>query len=136
MFICLKCGKKLKTLHERVYGDRPHYVPAGYHCETCRIYYDVKTNKTSQAVYGAAKVKKVLGGLPAKEVESAIEQQNAYENHHMRSLHRPYAISSESECENESGDFSQNPVVVHETRWTGWDLNPRPCACEAHILPD
>jgi len=25
---------------------------------------------------------------------------------------------------------------VHETRWTGWDLNPRPCACEAHILPD
>jgi hypothetical protein len=19
--------------------------------------------------------------------------------------------------------------------WTGWDLNPRPCTCEAHILP-
>ncbi len=72
MFTCLKCGRKLKTLHERVYGDRPHYVPVGYHCETCRIYYDAKSKKTSQAVYGVSSIPKVAKHNTPKNEQGGI----------------------------------------------------------------
>ena len=106
MFTCPKCGKKLKTLHERVYGEKPHYQPAGYHCKTCRIYYDTEKH-ASKAVYGVAR-KNELGGLPAENSE--IER--------MRSLHKPHSILSKNECENSNTPTIVSEPLVHEV--SGW----------------
>ena len=129
MFTCLKCGRKLKTLHIRVYGDKNHYEPSGYHCETCRIYYDVKTNNASKAVYGVAKSKNNLGGLTAGE--NAFETE---EPERMRSMHKPNAYRTQNACENGNAPIVDFEETAHERARAQRDSNPRPTASQAAIL--
>ena len=132
MFSCPKCGRKLKTLHERVYGEKPHYEPAGYHCQTCRIFYDGATKQPSKAVYEVAKQKNQLGGLVANEKPLEI------------TVHKAHAVAAQNACESEQErmrSFSP-PVATHavsaenerENTWMGRDLNSRPPVCETGIL--
>ena len=107
MFECKKCGKKLKTLHERVYGEKPHYVPSGYHCKACRIYYDAETNQASKAVYGVAR-KNELGGLPAEI--SCTER--------MRTLHEPFIPAAQTAYENTKPHADVSEPLAHEK--SGW----------------
>ena len=136
MFTCLKCGRKLKTLHVRVYGDKNHYEPSGYHCETCRIYYDAKTKSASKAVYGVAQTQAVLANRK-NDISGLAALENAYENaetERMRTVHEPNAFLSRSACENEIGSVSlQNSELMRE--WGRPDSNQRPPAPEAGILP-
>jgi hypothetical protein len=67
MFDCKKCGKKVKTSYERVFGEKPTFEPVGFYCHTCGIFYDAKTKKASKVVYGVAK--NDVGGLPAIETK-------------------------------------------------------------------
>ena len=101
MFTCPKCGQKLKTLHERVYGERPHYVPSGYHCETCRIYYDAGTKLKSKAVYGATRTS------TNNEVREPELLAGPEDTRRMRSLQTTNAIAAQNECENESAEIMQ-----------------------------
>ena len=126
MFTCLKCGRKLKTLHVRVYGDKNHYEPAGYHCETCRIYYDAKTNSASKAVYGVAKLKNAESGLV-----TAFETE---EPERMRSMHKPNAYLAQNACKNGYAPKDDFEEIMHEIQRAQRDSNPRPTASQAAIL--
>lgn len=106
LFDCLKCGRKLKTLHKRVYNfDKAHYEPRGYHCETCRIYYDAKSKQASKAVYGVAPKNELVA-------QSAID--NAYENDRIRSLHETHANAAQNECETMNAPILSAKDQVHE----------------------
>ncbi len=80
---CKKCGRKIKTLYERVFGERPHYEPSGYVCRTCRIFYDAKTSQTARAV----------SGVTAK---NAVGVPNAFETERMQTAHEPHAIAAQN----------------------------------------
>ena len=113
MFTCLKYGRKLKTLHVRVYGDKNRYEPSGYHCQTCRIYYDAKTNNASKAVYGVAKIanqpKNDIGGLAL--TETAFE---SLEPKRMRSMHKPNAYLAQNACDNGNAPIVDDEEIIHE----------------------
>ena len=101
MFTCPKCGQKLKTLHERVYGEKPHYVPSGYHCETCKIYYNAKTNQKS-------KVENLT-------IKNAVGGQTAIEQNRIRPLHKPHANAAQNECVENSLSSSSN--LMRDSGW-------------------
>ena len=130
MFTCPKCGQKLKTLHERVYGEKPHYVPSGYHCKTCRIFYDASTKQTSKAVYGVADAKKELGGV---RLVAAFEDQERIR----KSLHKTHANAASTACGDSAAVFSHvesSAIERRENKWMGRDSNSRPPVCETGIL--
>lgn len=54
----------MKTMYERVFGEKPHYQPKGYACDTCHILYDAGNKQGSRIVYGVAK--NDVGGLTAE----------------------------------------------------------------------
>ena len=124
----MKCGRKLKTLHIRVYGDKNHYEPSGYHCQTCRIFYDAKTNNASKAVYGVAP-KNALGGLAV--IETAFE---SLEPKRMRSMHKPNAYLAQNACETDNAPIVDDEEIMHEKQRAQRDSNPRPTAPQAAIL--
>jgi hypothetical protein len=112
MFDCLECGRKLKTLHARVFGEKPHYEPAGYHCEKCRTYYDASTKQASKTVYGVVR-KNEQGGLLVAAENSAV--------------YEPHANAALNACESEqermrntivtsNGTSSSVECSLHETR--------------------
>lgn len=97
MFTCLKCGKKIKTLYERVFGEKPHYEPKGYCCETCRIFYDADTRQVSRMVSGVAKAKNDVGGLQTLAAKS---------------VHEPHANAAQNACESDQ-ERMQKPELVN-----------------------
>jgi hypothetical protein len=106
MFTCPKCGKKIKTMYERVFGEKPHYEPAGYRCETCKIFYDVDA-KTSRIVSGVAKIESV-----------GVRQEVADEQERMRLLHKPHAIDAQNACANVGLDsMSSSSNAMRENGW-------------------
>jgi len=87
---CEKCGRKIKTLYERVFGERPHYEPNGYYCVTCRIFYQV----------GA--VKKDAGGLVTA----------------VKPLHKTHANAAQNACvtEQERMQNALEPTKIEHER--------------------
>jgi hypothetical protein len=84
MFTCPKCGKKIKTVYERVFGDKPHYEAAGYRCETCKIFYDTDA-KASRIVSGVAK--KENGGVRPMVAAEQERMQNRNEYYAAFQIH-------------------------------------------------
>ena len=124
MFTCLKCGKKIKTLYERVFGERSHYEPSGYRCDTCHIFYDAETKQTSRMVSGVAK--KDQDGV--RSTVAVLQQER------MQTLHKPNAVLSQTACENLQSQKARSLSSAHETTWMGRDSNSRPPVCETGIL--
>jgi hypothetical protein len=71
-------------MYERVFGEKPHYEPAGYRCETCKIFYDADTKQVSRMASTVAK--KELGGI------SLV----AADTERMQKLHEPHAKTSKA----------------------------------------
>src|SRR5687767_7569717 len=108
MFTCPKCGKKIKTMYERVFGEKPHYEPAGYRCDTCRIFYDAETKQTSRMVSGVAK--KDQDGV--RSTVAVLQQER------MQTLHKSHAIDAQNACENVGvSSMSSSSTAMRRNGW-------------------